>query len=51
MLAAFRARQRAAFERITADGDERERLDLARLLLECVDSVAGLRGRAVEDPR
>lgn len=53
VLAAFRAHQRAAFEYITADWDERERLDLARLMLKYVDSIAGLRhrGLAAESPR
>lgn len=41
-LALFRRHQRSAFERITADWTEPERLEFARLLIKYVDSVAAL---------
>ncbi|WP_248961388.1 MarR family winged helix-turn-helix transcriptional regulator [Sphaerisporangium perillae] len=42
MLANFRRHQRQAFEYITRDWAERDRLDFARLLLKYVDSIADL---------
>ncbi|MFD1933158.1 MULTISPECIES: MarR family winged helix-turn-helix transcriptional regulator [Nonomuraea] len=47
MMARFRKHQRDAFEYITADWSERDRLDLARLILKYVDSLADLRARGV----
>ncbi|MFJ7292946.1 MarR family winged helix-turn-helix transcriptional regulator [Streptomyces collinus] len=41
-LARFRRHQRAAFERITQDWPEKERLEFARLLIKYVDSVGEL---------
>jgi len=43
MLAAFRRHQRAAFEFITRNWPEKERLQFARLLIKYVDSVAEAR--------
>ncbi|NUP81509.1 MAG: winged helix-turn-helix transcriptional regulator [Nonomuraea sp.] len=43
MLAAFRRHQRSAFEFITRDWPEAERLQFARLLVKYVDSVAEAR--------
>ncbi|WP_217712043.1 MarR family winged helix-turn-helix transcriptional regulator [Kitasatospora sp. NA04385] len=43
VLARFRAHQRSAFERITRDWPERERLEFARLLIKYVDSIGALR--------
>lgn len=43
MLARFRLRQREAFEYITREWSEHERLDFARLLIKYVDAVAALR--------
>ena len=43
MLAAFRRHQRSAFEFITRDWPEAERLQFARLLVKYVDSVAQAR--------
>ncbi|MCT9079669.1 MarR family winged helix-turn-helix transcriptional regulator [Streptomyces fulvoviolaceus] len=45
-LARFRRHQRAAFERITQDWPEQERLEFARLLIKYVDSV----GELQQDP-
>ncbi|WP_079191848.1 MarR family transcriptional regulator [Streptomyces sp. CB00455] len=45
LMARFRRHQRAAFEHVTADWSERERLDFARLMLKYVDSQNGLRPR------
>jgi DNA-binding MarR family transcriptional regulator len=45
LMARFRRHQRAAFEYITADWSERDRLEFARLMLRYVDSLAGLRNR------
>ncbi|GAA2403066.1 MarR family winged helix-turn-helix transcriptional regulator [Nonomuraea africana] len=45
MMTRFRRLQREAFEYITADWSERERLEFARLMLKYVDAVAGLRHR------
>lgn len=42
-LERFRRHQRAAFEYITRDWPERERLDFARLLLKYVDAIDALR--------
>lgn len=44
MLAAFRRHQRAAFEFITREWPDDERLQFARLLIKYVDSVAEMRG-------
>jgi DNA-binding MarR family transcriptional regulator len=41
-LVRFRRHQRAAFERITQDWPEQERLEFARLLIKYVDSVGEL---------
>ncbi|MFD4173226.1 MULTISPECIES: MarR family winged helix-turn-helix transcriptional regulator [Streptomyces] len=41
-LARFRSHQRSAYERITQDWPERERLEFARLLIKYVESVAEL---------
>ncbi|MFG2986829.1 MarR family winged helix-turn-helix transcriptional regulator [Streptomyces sp. NPDC048258] len=43
MLAAFRRHQRAAFEFITREWPDDERLQFARLLIKYVDSVAEMR--------
>ncbi|MFD4791492.1 MarR family winged helix-turn-helix transcriptional regulator [Streptomyces sp. NPDC058459] len=48
MLAAFRRHQRAAFEFITQDWPEGERLQFARLLIKYVDSVAEARHSPAE---
>ncbi|MFI9203091.1 MarR family winged helix-turn-helix transcriptional regulator [Streptomyces sp. NPDC053048] len=45
MMARFRKHQRAAFEYITEDWDERERLEFARLMLKYVDCQEALRHR------
>ncbi|MEJ3751027.1 MarR family winged helix-turn-helix transcriptional regulator [Actinomycetes bacterium KLBMP 9797] len=42
-LERFRRQQRAAFEFITRDWPERERLEFARLLLKYVDAIDALR--------
>jgi DNA-binding MarR family transcriptional regulator len=47
-LARFRRHQRSAFERITQDWTEHERLEFARLLIKYVDSVAELQPPADE---
>ncbi|MEU7897735.1 MarR family winged helix-turn-helix transcriptional regulator [Nonomuraea sp. NPDC049152] len=53
LMARFRRHQRSAFEYITADWSEHERLEFARLMLKYVDSLADLRSRglATESPR
>ncbi|WP_329225034.1 hypothetical protein OHB07_01230 [Streptomyces sp. NBC_00111] len=48
MLAAFRRHQRAAFEFITRDWPVDERLQLARLLIKYVDSVAQAQGASAD---
>ncbi|MEU5876342.1 MarR family winged helix-turn-helix transcriptional regulator [Spirillospora sp. NPDC047279] len=45
LMERFRRHQRSAFEYITADWPEGERLEFARLMLKYVDSLAGLRHR------
>lgn len=45
MMDRFRRHQRAAFEYVTADWSERDRLDFARLMLKYVDSQNALRHR------
>jgi DNA-binding MarR family transcriptional regulator len=45
LMARFRRFQREAFEYITADWPERDRLEFARLMLKYVDALAGLRDR------
>ncbi|MFJ5924441.1 MarR family winged helix-turn-helix transcriptional regulator [Kitasatospora sp. NPDC092948] len=45
LMAHFRRHQRAAFEYITADWTEDDRLELARLMLKYVDSLGRLNGR------
>ncbi|WP_040806200.1 MarR family winged helix-turn-helix transcriptional regulator [Nocardia concava] len=45
----FRRQQRAAFEYITADWPERDRLDFARLMLRYVDAIDNLKNRASGD--
>ncbi|MFC3576014.1 MarR family winged helix-turn-helix transcriptional regulator [Streptomyces yaanensis] len=47
-LARFRGHQRAAFERITQDWPEEDRLEFARLLIKYVDSIAELQADAAE---
>jgi DNA-binding MarR family transcriptional regulator len=42
MLADFRRHQRSAFERITRDWPDEERLEFARLLIKYVDTLADL---------
>ncbi|WND36186.1 MarR family winged helix-turn-helix transcriptional regulator [Streptomyces sp. BB1-1-1] len=42
MLARFRSHQRSAFEHITRDWPEAERLEFARLLIKYVDAIADL---------
>ncbi|MEC3915376.1 MarR family winged helix-turn-helix transcriptional regulator [Nocardia sp. CDC160] len=44
-MAEFRRRQRAAFEYITADWPEQDRLDFARLMLRYVDAIDNLKNR------
>ncbi|MFF4455165.1 MarR family winged helix-turn-helix transcriptional regulator [Streptomyces goshikiensis] len=53
LMARFRRHQRSAFEYITADWPERDRLDFARLMLKYTDSLADLRtrGLAADAPR
>ncbi|MEU4573131.1 MarR family winged helix-turn-helix transcriptional regulator [Nonomuraea sp. ATR24] len=51
LMARFRRHQRAAYEFITADWSERDRLDFARLMLKYVDSLATLSARRAPDPR
>ena len=45
MMRRFRQHQREAFEYITADWSERDRLEFARLMLRYVDDLAELRHR------
>ncbi|MGW1375765.1 MarR family winged helix-turn-helix transcriptional regulator [Streptomyces sp. NPDC002446] len=45
LMARFARHQRSAFEQITADWPERERLDFARLMLKYVDSQDALSHR------
>ncbi|MGW2255589.1 MarR family winged helix-turn-helix transcriptional regulator [Kitasatospora sp. NPDC001660] len=42
MLARFRSHQRSAFERITQDWPDDERVEFARLLIKYVDSISEL---------
>ncbi|MFJ9079890.1 MarR family winged helix-turn-helix transcriptional regulator [Streptomyces sp. NPDC102278] len=53
LMERFRRHQRSAFEYITADWPENERLDFARLMLKYVDSLGDLRrrGPAADAPR
>ncbi len=44
-MARFRKRQREAYDYITADWSEHDRLELARLLVRYVDSLAALNER------
>jgi hypothetical protein len=44
----FRRHQREAFEYITADWSEGDRLEFARLMLKYVDSLAQLRDRTAK---
>jgi DNA-binding MarR family transcriptional regulator len=44
-LKRFRQHQRAAFEYVTREWTERDRLEFARLLLKYVDAMEALRGR------
>ncbi|MFE0186665.1 MarR family winged helix-turn-helix transcriptional regulator [Streptomyces sp. NPDC058989] len=46
LMARFARHQRSAFESITADWTEQERLDFARLMLKYVDSQDALRHRS-----
>ncbi|WP_259470953.1 MarR family winged helix-turn-helix transcriptional regulator [Streptomyces sp. 1114.5] len=48
LMARFRRHQRSAFEFVTADWTERERLDFARLLLKYVDAQDALRHRRAD---
>ena len=45
LMARFRRHQREAFEYITADWSQRDRLEFARLMLRYVDALAELRNR------
>ncbi|MQY05853.1 MarR family winged helix-turn-helix transcriptional regulator [Actinomadura macrotermitis] len=45
LMARFRRHQREAYEHVTADWPEQERLDLARLMLKYVESQENLRSR------
>ncbi|WP_031067476.1 MarR family winged helix-turn-helix transcriptional regulator [Streptomyces sp. NRRL WC-3742] len=47
LMARFRRHQRDAFDYITADWDERDRLEFARLMLKYVDSLAQLKDRGL----
>ncbi|GAA1546642.1 MarR family winged helix-turn-helix transcriptional regulator [Actinomadura kijaniata] len=47
LMERFRRHQREAFEYITADWPERDRLEFARLMLRYVDSLASLRERGL----
>ncbi|MGW4241628.1 MarR family transcriptional regulator, partial [Nocardia sp. NPDC004722] len=44
-MARFRKQQRAAFEYITAQWSEADRLDFARLMLRYVDAIDDLKNR------
>ncbi|MFJ8040436.1 MarR family winged helix-turn-helix transcriptional regulator [Kitasatospora sp. NPDC096147] len=46
LMARFRRHQRAAYDQITADWSERDRVELARLMLRYVSCQEALRGRA-----
>ncbi|MDF3299904.1 MarR family winged helix-turn-helix transcriptional regulator [Streptomyces tropicalis] len=46
MLDRFRSHQRSAFERITRDWPEVERLEFARLLIKYVDAIAELQNES-----
>ncbi|WP_049572034.1 MarR family winged helix-turn-helix transcriptional regulator [Nonomuraea sp. SBT364] len=46
LMARFRHHQRSAYEYITADWSERDRLEFARLMLKYVDSLARLSASA-----
>ncbi|MFI9065202.1 hypothetical protein ACIGQE_25595 [Streptomyces sp. NPDC053429] len=46
----FRRHQRSAYEYITADWSEDERLDFARLMLKYAGALADLRHRAPGKP-
>ncbi|WP_327092097.1 MarR family winged helix-turn-helix transcriptional regulator [Nonomuraea sp. NBC_01738] len=46
LMARFRRHQRDAYEFITAEWSEQDRLEFARLMLKYVDSLAHLRDRA-----
>ncbi len=45
LMARYRKHQRDAYDYITADWPESDRLELARLILQYVDSLAGLKAR------
>ncbi|MGW7585362.1 MarR family winged helix-turn-helix transcriptional regulator [Kitasatospora sp. NPDC054768] len=49
LMARFRRHQRAAFEYITADWAERDRLEFARLMLKYVGSLAQLNDRGLAE--
>ncbi|MBD0745993.1 MarR family winged helix-turn-helix transcriptional regulator [Streptomyces sp. CBMA152] len=49
LMARFRRHQRAAFEYITADWAERDRLEFARLMLKYVGSLGELNDRRVAE--
>ncbi|MGY4739809.1 MarR family winged helix-turn-helix transcriptional regulator [Streptomyces sp. ATMOS53] len=49
LMARFRRHQRSAFEYITADWVERDRLEFARLMLKYVDSLAQLNDRGLAE--
>ncbi|AWS44335.1 MarR family winged helix-turn-helix transcriptional regulator [Streptosporangium sp. 'caverna'] len=49
LMARFRRHQRSAFEYITADWSEHDRLELARLMLKYVGSLAHLRNRGLAE--
>ncbi|MEH0577903.1 MULTISPECIES: MarR family winged helix-turn-helix transcriptional regulator [Streptomyces] len=49
LMARFRRHQRSAFEYITADWVERDRLEFARLMLKYVDSLAQLNDRGLTE--
>jgi hypothetical protein len=48
-MARFRRHQRSAFEYITADWSEHDRLEFARLMLKYVDSLVHLRNRGLAE--
>ncbi|QLY30227.1 MarR family winged helix-turn-helix transcriptional regulator [Nocardia huaxiensis] len=47
LMARFRRHQRDAYDYITADWSEDDRLEFARLMLKYVDSLAGLKERGL----
>lgn len=49
LMARFRRHQRSAFEYITTDWSEHDRLEFARLMLKYVDSLAHLRNRGLAE--